>query len=62
MKTFIITVLSITLMFLSTSAISDQPAGSVYLDGGDSEKAVILCHGRGKDPKIEGGRSTSKRG
>ncbi|TNF91726.1 MAG: hypothetical protein EP297_15215 [Gammaproteobacteria bacterium] len=35
---------------MSVSVNADKPSDSAYLDGGDSKKALILCHGRGKHP------------
>lgn len=32
------------------SPVTAKPWGSAYKDGGDSEYALILCHGRGKHP------------
>lgn len=50
MKHYVIAVLSIVFVCISTSAIADTPAGSAYLDGGGSKTALILAHGRGKYP------------
>lgn len=37
-------------MFLSFKVYADKPDGSVYLDGGDSKYALVLAHGKGKNP------------
>ena len=50
MKRFLITMLSITSIVISTTSIADKPENSVYLDGSANKKALILTHGRGKHP------------
>lgn len=40
----------IWMLFGSGVALAEMPAGSVFLDGGDSEYALILSHGVGQNP------------
>jgi pimeloyl-ACP methyl ester carboxylesterase len=42
-----------TLLLLAAPrpALAEKPAGSAYLDGGESRIGLILCHGRGAHPK-----------
>ena len=49
-----------TIVFLcfSNLIVADELKGegvpdNAYLDGGKSDKAVILCHGRGKHPTFD---------
>lgn len=42
--------LGIVLLICSNPLVAAIPPGSVYLDGKGSNHALILCHGRGKNP------------
>jgi len=53
MKNYYIAVAMLLAILLSGVAEADKPSKSVYLEGGDSKKALILCHGRGKHPTSE---------
>ena len=50
MKHYLTAVLLIISVFIWTTATASQPAGSAYLDGGNSKTALILAHGRAKHP------------
>lgn len=49
MKTISVAFIFVAL-FMSSIAFADEPAGSVYLDGGDNTYGLILAHGKGKHP------------
>lgn len=51
MKTVFRLILLLVFSSLSLMSIADIPVNSVYIDGGDSNKALILCHGKGKYPR-----------
>jgi len=42
--------LGIMLLICSSPLLAAAPPGSVYLDGNGNSHALILCHGRGKNP------------
>jgi pimeloyl-ACP methyl ester carboxylesterase len=46
----ILLTIMIWMLFGSGVALAEMPAGSAYLDGGDSEYALILSHGVGQSP------------
>ena len=50
MKHQLYTFLIVAIIFVTDPVFADKPAGSVYLDGGNSKSALILAHGRGKYP------------
>ena len=50
MRRFIVIMLSVVSILILSSAKADKPADYVYLDGGGSKTALILCHGKGKHP------------
>ena len=51
MKHLLFFTLSLLSFSLTSAAYADKPAGSEYLDGGNSKNALILAHGRGKNPR-----------
>lgn len=42
--------LLVGVVFITNNVFANKPSGSVYLDGGDNQSALILAHGRGKYP------------
>ncbi len=38
------------LLSLPLYAFADKPDGSEYIDGGTSKTAILLAHGKGKQP------------
>ena len=38
------------MILFSPTGLTQTPAGSAYLDGGNNKVGVILCHGKGKHP------------
>ena len=51
MKNIFLTALFLLPVSIPGIIYADLPAGAVYLDGGESKIAVILAHGRGKNPR-----------
>lgn len=51
MRNIALAVFAIIPLLATGVSRAEPPAGSVYLDGGKSDTALILAHGRGKDPR-----------
>ncbi len=51
MKKYIFVFLACSALLIQNNVFGGKPSYSAYLDGKDSEVAIILCHGRGHDPR-----------
>ncbi|MGE5894876.1 MAG: alpha/beta hydrolase [bacterium] len=51
MKRIIVVLAIMFVLATGSTVMANPPSGSVYLDGGASNVAVILCHGRAQHPR-----------
>ena len=50
-RDYLCSIVVIMLVTAGGTVLADKPKGSAYKDGGNVKIGVLLCHGRGKDPR-----------